>query len=173
MNNSARASRVLVSADARGLVSQAGAVLLWETMRVTGLGGGLSESLSRWRAPRAVHDPAKIAGCAGIGPAAGVGTQTAPAAAVLRRRAPGPRRLPPAAAPRRTLALGRRGDRRRHPPAGPPVRLTSRNHPDDAEGAIRARGTPARRRDSRAASHGRHPKIITSRTVKGPFSSCL
>jgi hypothetical protein len=60
VNNSARASRVLVSADARGLVSQAGAVLLWETMRVTGLGGGLSESLSRWRAPRAVHDPGKI-----------------------------------------------------------------------------------------------------------------
>jgi hypothetical protein len=42
------------------LVSQAGAVLLWETMRVTGLGRGLSESLARWRAPRAVHDPGKI-----------------------------------------------------------------------------------------------------------------
>jgi DDE family transposase len=33
-----------VSADGRGLVSQAGAVLLWETMRVTGLGRGLSEN---------------------------------------------------------------------------------------------------------------------------------
>jgi hypothetical protein len=41
-------------------VSQAGAVLLWETMRVTGLGRGLSENLARWRAPRAVHDPGKI-----------------------------------------------------------------------------------------------------------------
>jgi hypothetical protein len=49
-----------VSADGRGLVSQAGAVLLWETMRVTGLGRGLSEGLARWRAPRAVHDPGKI-----------------------------------------------------------------------------------------------------------------
>jgi Transposase DDE domain group 1 len=49
-----------VSADGRGLVSQAGAVLLWETMRVTGLGRGLSAGLSRWRAPRAVHDPGKI-----------------------------------------------------------------------------------------------------------------
>ena len=49
-----------MSADGRGLVSQAGAVLLWETMRVTGLGRGLSESLARWRAPRAVHDPGKI-----------------------------------------------------------------------------------------------------------------
>jgi hypothetical protein len=29
-------------------------------MRVTGLARGLSESLSRWRAPRAVHDPGKI-----------------------------------------------------------------------------------------------------------------
>jgi hypothetical protein len=41
-------------------VSQAGAVLLWETMRVTGPGRELSESLARWRAPRAVHDPGKI-----------------------------------------------------------------------------------------------------------------
>jgi Transposase DDE domain group 1 len=51
---------VTVSADGRGLVSQAGAVLLWETMRVTGLGRGLSDGLARWRAPRAVHDPGKI-----------------------------------------------------------------------------------------------------------------
>jgi hypothetical protein len=49
-----------VSSDGRGLVSQAGAVLLWETMRVTGLSRGLSEGLARWRAPRAVHDPGKI-----------------------------------------------------------------------------------------------------------------
>jgi len=49
-----------VSADGRGLVSQAGAVLLWETLRVTGLGRGLSEGLARWRAPRAVHDPGKV-----------------------------------------------------------------------------------------------------------------
>jgi hypothetical protein len=60
MHNSARSTRVAVSADGRGLVSQAGAVLLWETLRVTGLGRGLSESLARWRAPRAVHDPGKI-----------------------------------------------------------------------------------------------------------------
>ena len=49
-----------MSADSPGLVSQAGAVLLWETMRVTGLGAGLSRGLARWRAPRAVHDPGKI-----------------------------------------------------------------------------------------------------------------
>ena len=60
MNNSARAARVLVSAYGRGLVSQAGTVLLWETMRVTGLARGLSDGLARWRAPRAVHDPGKI-----------------------------------------------------------------------------------------------------------------
>jgi Transposase DDE domain group 1 len=60
VKNSARAARVTVSADGKGLVSQAGAVLLWETMRVTGLGRGLSEGLARWRAPRAVHDPGKI-----------------------------------------------------------------------------------------------------------------
>jgi hypothetical protein len=60
VKNSARTARVIVSADGRGLVSQAGAVLLWETMRVTGLGQGLSRGLARWRAPRAVHDPGKI-----------------------------------------------------------------------------------------------------------------
>jgi hypothetical protein len=49
-----------VSADGRGLLSEAGSVLLWETMRVTGLGRGLSAGLARWRAPRAVHDPGKI-----------------------------------------------------------------------------------------------------------------
>ena len=60
MKSSARTARVTVSADGRGLVSQAGAVLLWETMRVTGLGRDLSQGLARWRAPRAVHDPGKI-----------------------------------------------------------------------------------------------------------------
>src|SRR5580693_3588873 len=57
VKNSARSSRVTVSADGRGLVSQAGAVLLWETMRVTGLGRGLSTGLDRWRAPRATSPP--------------------------------------------------------------------------------------------------------------------
>ena len=60
MKNSARAARVTVSSDGKGLVSQAGVVLLWETLRATGLGRGLSQGLSRWRAPRAVHDPGKI-----------------------------------------------------------------------------------------------------------------
>jgi hypothetical protein len=49
-----------VSTDGRGLVSQAGAVLLWETLRVTGLGRGLSVALEQWRASRAVYDPRKI-----------------------------------------------------------------------------------------------------------------
>jgi hypothetical protein len=60
MKNNARGTRVTVSADGRGLVSQAGVVLLWETMRVTGLARGLSAGLEQWRAPRAVHDPGKI-----------------------------------------------------------------------------------------------------------------
>ena len=60
MKNNARRTRVTVSSDGRGLVSQAGAVLLWETIRVTGLARGLSAGLERWRAPRAVHDPRKI-----------------------------------------------------------------------------------------------------------------
>ena len=73
---------------------------------------------------------------------------------------PRPRRPPPAAAPRRTLALGRRDHRRDHPPAGPPVRLTSRNRPYDQERRTPgARGTPPTRRDSRAARHDPTLKI--------------
>ena len=41
-------------------MSQAGALLLAEAARVTGLGEGLTAGLARWRAPRAVHDPGKI-----------------------------------------------------------------------------------------------------------------
>ena len=40
MKNSARADAIVVSADGLGLVSQAGTVLLWQTMRVTGLARG-------------------------------------------------------------------------------------------------------------------------------------
>ena len=85
MKNSARAARVLVSADGRGLVSQAGAVLLWETMRVTGLGRGLSEGLARWRAPRASHDPGKI--IADLAAALALGGDCLADIAVLRERA--------------------------------------------------------------------------------------
>src|ERR1700733_2570536 len=60
VKNSARSTSVTVSADGRGLVSQAGAVLLWETLRVTGLGRGLSDGLARWRARAAVHGPGMI-----------------------------------------------------------------------------------------------------------------
>jgi len=52
--------KITVSADGRGIVSQAGALLLLETLRATGLSRGLSAGLARWRAPRAVHDPGKI-----------------------------------------------------------------------------------------------------------------
>jgi hypothetical protein len=60
VQNTVRRSRIIVSADGAGLVSQAGVLLLAETLRVTGLGEGLSGGLARWRAPRAVHDPGKI-----------------------------------------------------------------------------------------------------------------
>jgi Transposase DDE domain group 1 len=60
VNSTARRAKIAVSADGRGLVSQAGAVLLAETARVTGLGRGLTDGLARWRAPRAVHDPGKV-----------------------------------------------------------------------------------------------------------------
>jgi hypothetical protein len=42
------------------VVSQAGAVLLVETARKTGLDAAMSAALEPWRKPRAVHDPGKI-----------------------------------------------------------------------------------------------------------------
>jgi Transposase DDE domain group 1 len=60
MQNTARRPEMTVSADGRGIVSQAGALLLTETARVTGLAAGLSAGLARWRAPRAIHHPGKI-----------------------------------------------------------------------------------------------------------------
>src|SRR5258708_21362058 len=52
--------KIVVSADGTGIVSQAGALLVVQTLRLTGLDRGLSAALGRWRAPRAVHDPGKI-----------------------------------------------------------------------------------------------------------------
>jgi hypothetical protein len=60
VKNTVRHPKITVSADGKGLVSQAGALLLAEAVRVTGLGEDLSAGLARWRAPRAVHDPGKI-----------------------------------------------------------------------------------------------------------------
>ncbi|WP_327103462.1 IS1380 family transposase [Nonomuraea glycinis] len=51
---------IVMSADGSGLISQAGALLLMETLRVTGLDQALSEQLQRWRPARAIHDPGKI-----------------------------------------------------------------------------------------------------------------
>lgn len=42
------------------MVSQAGGVLLVETVRKTGLDRAISAALAPWRRPRAVHDPGKI-----------------------------------------------------------------------------------------------------------------
>jgi hypothetical protein len=59
MNKTVRRPEIIVSADGKGLVSQAGALLLVEAARVTGLGGALTAGLARWRAPHAVHDPGR------------------------------------------------------------------------------------------------------------------
>ena len=60
MKNTSRRPKIAVTAAGSGVVSQAGALLLTRTLRVTGLEAGLSAGLARWRAPRAVHDPGKI-----------------------------------------------------------------------------------------------------------------
>ncbi|MGI5507593.1 transposase [Streptomyces sp. CA-106131] len=52
--------RVRVEGGGRGVVSQAGSVLLVETVRKSGLDTAISAALTPWRKPRAVHDPSKI-----------------------------------------------------------------------------------------------------------------
>jgi hypothetical protein len=71
-----------VSDDGKGIVSHAGAALLTETARVTGLAAGLSQVLDRWRLPRAVHDPGKIV--ADLAVAVAVGGDCLADIAVLR-----------------------------------------------------------------------------------------
>jgi DDE family transposase len=60
MQPTARSSKIMVSADGTGIVSQAGGLLLVQTLRATGLDRGLDAALERWRQPRAVHSPGKI-----------------------------------------------------------------------------------------------------------------
>ncbi|CAL9597841.1 IS1380 family transposase ISStsp3 [Streptomyces sp. enrichment culture] len=52
--------RVRTEGSGRAVVSQAGSVLLVETVRKSGLDQAVSAALSPWRKPRAVHDPAKV-----------------------------------------------------------------------------------------------------------------
>lgn len=52
--------RVQVDPSGCAAVDQAGAVLLTDTVRTSGLDVGLSASLAGWRKPTATHDPAKI-----------------------------------------------------------------------------------------------------------------
>ncbi|MFI2207792.1 IS1380 family transposase [Streptomyces sp. NPDC020192] len=52
--------RVRVEGAGRGVVSQAGAVLLVETVRKSGLDAAISAALAPCRKPRTVHDPGKI-----------------------------------------------------------------------------------------------------------------
>ncbi len=60
MQLTARSSKIMVSADGSGIVSQAGGLLLIQALRATGLDRGLDVALERWRPARAVHSPGKI-----------------------------------------------------------------------------------------------------------------
>jgi Transposase DDE domain group 1 len=60
MKVTATGPKITVSADGKGIVSQAGMLLLTQAMRAAGLDRGLTAALDRWRSPRAVHDPGKI-----------------------------------------------------------------------------------------------------------------
>ena len=52
--------RVRVDGKGKGVVSQAGGVLLARTVRASGLDVALSDALRPWRKPMAIHDPAKV-----------------------------------------------------------------------------------------------------------------
>ncbi|WP_182876457.1 IS1380 family transposase [Microbispora sp. H10670] len=60
MKTIASGPKILASADGNGLISQAGGLLLVETLRITGLDRALSAQLGRWRPARAVHDSGKV-----------------------------------------------------------------------------------------------------------------
>jgi hypothetical protein len=95
-----------------------------------------------------------------------LGTEKAPPAPVLRRRAARARRTPPAAPPRPTMALGLGHHRRGHPPAGPLLRLNSRNRHYDQErttpGAAGPRPPGATAGQPRTTRPGNHPPANTS-----------
>jgi hypothetical protein len=52
--------RVVLDPARESLVSSAGALLSSETIRVSGIGGGLTRALAPWRGGRAVHEPGKV-----------------------------------------------------------------------------------------------------------------
>lgn len=52
--------RIRIEGGGRAVVSQAGSVLLVETVRKAGLDTAISAALTPWRKARAVHDPGKI-----------------------------------------------------------------------------------------------------------------
>jgi hypothetical protein len=60
MHLTARSSKIMVSADGSGIVSQAGGLLLTQALRATGLDCGPDVAMERWRPARAVHSPGKI-----------------------------------------------------------------------------------------------------------------
>ena len=60
MNSIGLYPRVHADTTGAGVVSQAGAVALVETVRVAGLDAALATALARWRKPSARHDPGKV-----------------------------------------------------------------------------------------------------------------
>src|SRR5690625_2285595 len=74
--------RVQPTADGAGTASQAGGLLLTETVRATGLDTALRAALARWRKPGTVHDPAKT--CTDLAIALALGGDCLADAALLR-----------------------------------------------------------------------------------------
>jgi hypothetical protein len=73
---------VRVEGGGSGAVSQAGAVLLVEAVRKSGLDTAISAALAPWRKPRAVHDPGKV--LLDVAPATALGGDCLADVAMLR-----------------------------------------------------------------------------------------
>lgn len=116
--------RVRTEGSGRGAASQAGAVLLVETVRKSGLDQAISAALAPWRRPRAVHDPGKILLDVALAVALGgdcLADASAPAPAPCEENAfpctscPPAHGTPPRARGRQALRLGRSRDGRATP----------------------------------------------------------
>ncbi|EME22673.1 transposase, IS4 family protein [Rhodococcus triatomae BKS 15-14] len=51
---------LVLDSGRESLISSSGALLVRETVRLSGLDRVLSAALAQWRAPRTVHDPGKV-----------------------------------------------------------------------------------------------------------------
>lgn len=157
--------RVRVEGGRRGVVSQAGAVLLVEAVRKSGLDAAISAALVPWRKPRTVHDPGKI--LLDVALAVALGGDCLADIAVLRAEPAvfGPVASDPTVSP--SPLRGPHPKRPRHRPAQP---SPARHRPEPLAGDRLPRARPPRLA-AHARPDRRHPPLGTQPDGPGPTSS--